>query len=281
MTFSIVGRSADGRLGVAVASKFLGIGGPVPAAEAGVGAVATQAYINLAFRPRGLAMLGTGVSAAGTVAGLIAADGEGAVDRQVGVVGAEGPGATFTGSSCTDWAGGVTGDGYAIQGNMLTGADVVGEMEKTWLAGAPQRRLAYRLLASLRAGDDAGGDKRGRQSAALLVVAKGEGYGGTSDVAVDLRVDDHPAPVRELARLLRLQTLIFTSPEPADLIELAGPVADEVRGLLAAAGQPCGESVTELDKALETWATRAGVANLEDWIVAGSIDPLVLDQLRS
>jgi uncharacterized Ntn-hydrolase superfamily protein len=273
MTFSIVGRSADGWLGVAVASKFLGIGGPVPAAEAGVGAVATQAYINLAFRPRGLALLGTGADAAGTVAGLVASDGEMAAHRQVGVVGAAGPGATYTGSSCIDWAGGVTGDGYAIQGNMLTGSDVVGDMEATWLAGTGQQRLAYRLLAALRAGDDAGGDKRGRQSAALLVVAEGEGYGGTSDVAVDLRVDDHPAPVRELERLLRMHILTFESADPAELIELTGTVADEVHGLLARAGHPG----AKLDDALLSWAT---THNFHERVVAGSIDPLLLEQLR-
>ena len=278
MTFSIVGRSADGWLGVAVASKFLGVGAAVPAALAGVGAVATQSYANLAYRPQALALLGTGVTATDAVAGLIAADGGPIEHRQVGVVGATGPGATFTGTSCHDWAGGSAGDGYAIQGNMLAGPQVVADMEAAWLAGVAQTRVAYRLLAALKAGDDAGGDRRGRQSAALYVVAKGMGYGGTSDVVVDLRVDDHPAPVAELARLMEMHTLYFERPDPATLLPLTGEVGSEVRARLTAAGHPCGESAADLDRALESWA---GIANLEERIVAGAIDPLVLDQLRA
>ncbi|AGZ43500.1 DUF1028 domain-containing protein [Actinoplanes friuliensis] len=278
MTFSIVARSADGcALGVAVASKFLGVGAAVPAALAEVGAVATQSYANLAYRPQALALLGTGVPATETVAGLIAAD-DGPVDhRQVGVVGTSGPGATFTGPACHPWAGGAAGDGFAIQGNMLAGPQVVDRMRDEWLAGAEITRLAYRLLAALRAGDEAGGDRRGRQSAALLVVAKGQGYGGTSDVLVDLRVDDHTAPVTELGRLLEMHSLYFERPDPATLLELSGPVGDEVRALLAAAGHQAGPDLADLDEALASWA---GIANLEERIVAGHIDPLVLDQLR-
>jgi len=279
MTFSIVARSADGAsLGVAVASRFLGAGAAVPAALADVGAVATQSYANLAYRPQALALLSTGMAATETVKALIAGD-AGPVDhRQVGVVGTVGDGATFTGSACHDWAGGVAGDGYAIQGNMLAGAQVVDDMEDTWLSEAGQSRLAYRLLAALRAGDEAGGDRRGRQSAALLVVAKGMGYGGTSDVVVDLRVDDHPDPVTELARLMEMHTLYFEHPDPATLIPLDGPAGEEVRALLTAAGHPAGPSPGDLDEALASWA---GIANLEERIVAGSIDPLVLDQLRA
>lgn len=278
MTFSIVARSADGRaLGVAVASKFLGAGAAVPAALADIGAVATQSYANLAYRPQALALLGTGVAATETVAALVAAD-AGPVDhRQVGVVGTSGEGATFTGTACHDWAGGTAGDGFAIQGNMLAGPQVVDGMRAAWLANADQGRLAYRLLAALRAGDEAGGDRRGRQSAALLVVAKGMGYGGTSDVVVDLRVDDHPAPVTELARLLEMHTLYFERPDPATLLDLDGPVGAEVRERLAAAGHPAGPSLAELDAALASWA---GIENLEERIVPGRIDPLVLDQLR-
>ncbi|MCA2218956.1 DUF1028 domain-containing protein [Jidongwangia harbinensis] len=279
MTFSIVARSADGTaLGVAVASRFLGAGAAVPAALADVGAVATQSYANLAYRPQALALLGTGVAAPGTVRALIAGD-DGPVDhRQVGVVGTSGPGATFTGESCHPWAGGVAGDGYAIQGNMLAGPRVVTDMEAAWQAAADQRRPAYRLLAALRAGDLAGGDRRGRQSAALLVVAKGMGYGGTSDVVVDLRVDDHADPVTELARLLEMHTLYFERPDPATLIPLDGAVADEVRSRLAAAGHPAGPGTAGLDTALAAWA---GIENLEERIVAGAIDPLVLAQLRA
>ncbi|GAB2576456.1 hypothetical protein Aab01nite_13020 [Paractinoplanes abujensis] len=275
MTFSIVARSADGKaMGVAVASKFLGVGAAVPAALADVGAVATQSYANLAYRPQALALLGTGVAATETVKALIAGDAGPIEHRQVGVVGPEGPGATFTGDQCHDWAGGVAGDGYAIQGNMLAGPAVVGDMEKAWLAAADQHRLAYRLLAALRAGDRAGGDRRGRQSAALHVVAKGLGYGGTSDVWVDLRVDDHTDPVGELGRLLGMHSLYFEFPDPATLLPLTGALADEVAARLAEAGH----AGPDLDESLASWA---GVENLEMRIVPGKIDPLVLDQLRA
>jgi uncharacterized Ntn-hydrolase superfamily protein len=279
MTFSIVARSADGAaLGVAVASKFLGAGAAVPAALADVGAVATQSYANLAYRPQALALLGTGVEAPETVKALIAGDSGPVGHRQVGVVGVSGVGATFTGPNCHDWAGGKAGDGYAIQGNMLAGPAVVADMETVWLAEAGNPRLAYRLLAALRAGDLAGGDRRGRQSAALLVVAKGMGYGGTSDVVVDLRVDDHPDPVGELARLMELHSLYFERPDPKTLIALDGAAAAEVRARLAGAGHPSGPAAADLDEALASWA---GIANLEERIVPGAIDPLVLEQLRA
>jgi uncharacterized Ntn-hydrolase superfamily protein len=273
MTFSIVARSADGQShGIAVASKFLAVGAAVPAAEADTGAVATQSYANLAYRPQGLALLRTGVDAAGVVAGLTAAD-EGRAQRQVGVVGPAGDGATYTGADCHDWAGGVAGDGFAIQGNILVGPEVVEAMRTAWLASDPAAPLARRLLATLRAGDEAGGDKRGRQSAALLVVARGQGYGGTSDVVADLRVDDHAEPVPELARLLDMHELLFGKPDPATLLALDGPLAAEVRGRLVAAGH----EGASLDDALASWA---GVENLEERIVPGKIDPLVLAHLR-
>jgi uncharacterized Ntn-hydrolase superfamily protein len=189
------------------------------------------------------------------------------------VVGTTGDGATFTGADCHPWAGGVAGDGYAIQGNILAGPEVVAGMEAAWLASAAVTRLADRLVAALRAGDLAGGDRRGRQSAALLVVAKGMGYGGTSDVWVDLRVDDHPDPVAELAHLLELHELYFERPDPATLIPLTGETADEVRALLAKAGR----AGADLDAALAGWA---GVENLEERLAAGAIDPLVLAHLR-
>jgi uncharacterized Ntn-hydrolase superfamily protein len=290
MTFSIVARSADGTAhGVAVASKFLAVGAAVPAAEAAVGSLATQSYANLAYRSQGLALLRTGVPAAGVVAGLVAADG-GRAQRQVGVVGPDGEGATYTGDACHQWAGGIAGDGYAIQGNILTGPQVVEAMRSAWLGsgvdGSAERhspatgepRLAGRLLNSLKAGDAAGGDRRGRQSAALLVVAKGQGYGGTSDVVVDLRVDDHPDPVGELARLLDIHALLFDKPDPDRLLDLSDEIADEVRARLAALGHRAdGAGGEALDAALADWA---GVENLEERLVAGRIDPLVLAHLR-
>ena len=278
MTFSIVARSADGTaLGVAVASKFLAAGAAVPAAEADVGAVATQSYANLAYRPQALALLRTGMAATEVVTALIAAD-AGRDHRQVGVVGAAGPGATFTGRSCHDWAGGAAGDGFAVQGNMLAGPGVVDAILGAWTASATEPRLASRQIAALRAGELAGGDRRGRQSAAVLVVARGKGYGGTSDVVVDLRVDDHLDPVSELARLMQMHTLYFERPDPATLIERRGDTGDEVRRRLTAAGHPAGTSVAELDEALASWA---GIENLEERVVPGHIDPLVLAQLRA
>ncbi|MFF5077848.1 DUF1028 domain-containing protein [Actinoplanes sp. NPDC000266] len=266
MTFSIVARSADGTaLGVAVASKFLGVGAAVPAALADVGAVATQSYANLAYRPQALALMATGVAATETVKALIAGDAGPVPHRQVGVVGPDGPGATFTGEECHPWAGGAAGEGYAIQGNMLAGPQVVAAVEEKWITG--ETKFQYRLLHALQAGDDAGGDRRGRQSAALYVVAKGMGYGGTSDVLVDLRVDDHPDPVGELARLLDLHTLYFERPDPATLIPLTGEIAVEVRTLLKEKGYDD----------LDSWA---GVENLEERLVDGNIDPLVLGILR-
>ncbi|HZN76010.1 MAG TPA: DUF1028 domain-containing protein [Micromonosporaceae bacterium] len=277
MTFSIVARSADGTAyGVAVASKFLAVGAAVPAAEAGVGALATQSYANLAYRPQGLALLRTGVAPADVVAGLTAADG-GRAQRQLGVVGSTGDGATFTGESCHEWAGGVAGDGYAIQGNILTGPEVVDAMAAAW-ATAADARFARQLLAALRAGDEAGGDRRGRQSAALLVVAPKQGYGGTSDVVVDLRVDDHTDPVGELSRLLDLHALYFDKPAPEALLDLTGELAAEVATRLTELGRaPADDTPAALDDALASWA---GVENLEERIVAGQIDPLVLDHLR-
>lgn len=275
MTFSIVARSADGRLhGVAVASKFLAAGAVVPAAEAEVGALATQAYANLAYRPQGLAMLRTGVAAADVVAGLVAAD-AGRAQRQLGVVGADGDGATYTGAGCHDWAGGQAGPGWAVQGNILVGPQVVEAVRDSWLGDDDDQRFAERLVAALRAGDEAGGDRRGRQSAGLLVVAKGGGYGGSGDVVVDLRVDDHPDPVAELARLLDIHSLLFGRPDPGALLDLAGELAGEVAALLTAAGHP--PEGADLDAALASWA---GVENLEERLVPGRIDPVVLTQLR-
>ncbi|MCW3840010.1 DUF1028 domain-containing protein [Micromonospora yasonensis] len=274
MTFSIVARSADGRLhGVAVASKFLAAGALVPAAEAEVGAVATQAHVNLAYRTQGLALLRSGVAAAGVVAGLVAAD-PGRDDRQLGVVGATGEGTTWTGPRCHPWAGGQAGDGWAAQGNILAGPHVIDAVRDAWLAGV-ELPFPQRLLAALHAGDRAGGDRRGRQSAGLLVVQRRGGYAGTGDELVDLRVDDHPDPVTELGRLLDIHTMLFGKPDPATLRDLTGPLAEEVAALLAAAGHPVGAA--GLDDALASWA---GVENLEERIVAGRIDAIVLDHLR-
>ncbi|WP_099904396.1 DUF1028 domain-containing protein [Streptomyces sp. TLI_171] len=264
MTFSIVARDGSA-FGVAVASKFLAVGALVPAAEARVGALASQAWANVAYRPQGLAMLGSGVAPDGVVAALLAAD-DGRPNRQLGVVGPEGPGATFTGQDCLPWAGGVAGEGYAIQGNILAGPEVVRDMEAVWLASA-ELPFADRLVAALAAGDAAGGDSRGRQSAALYLVDPGRGVGGWGDTAYDLRVDDHPDPVAELRRLLAVHEVLHGTPDPAELLRLDGELAVEVRELLSAVGYD----------SLDRWA---GVENLEGRLVPGWIDPLVLNHLR-
>ncbi|MBN1465958.1 DUF1028 domain-containing protein [candidate division KSB1 bacterium] len=204
-TFSIVGCDPDaGELGVAVASRFFAVGSVVPWAKAGVGAVATQSFANTSFGWRGLDLLEKGIAPAEAMAMLLKSDDHSA-RRQVGIVAADGRSATFTGDSCNAWAGGRHGENYACQGNILTGEDVVAAMEEVFLntTGA----LAERLYAALLAGDAKGGDARGKQSAALLVVREGAGYGGYTDRAIDIRVDDHLAPLQELGRLLALAQL--------------------------------------------------------------------------
>jgi uncharacterized Ntn-hydrolase superfamily protein len=212
MTFSIVASNTGrSQFGVAVASKFLAVGSVVPAASAGVGALATQAWANTAYRADGIALLANGATAQETVTTLTGSDAKRQV-RQLGVLDAHGGSATYTGEQCTDWAGGVCGDGYAIQGNILVGSRVIAVMEQAWLDSDPDGPLARRLLAALAAGDAAGGDKRGRQSAALLVAGAEGGYLDEDDVIVDLRVDDHQAPIPELARLLDLHGMVFGNP---------------------------------------------------------------------
>jgi uncharacterized Ntn-hydrolase superfamily protein len=271
MTFSIA--ATDGAAwGVAVASKFLAVGSAVPAARSEVGAIATQSYANLAYRPDGLALLEQGRTAQETLDALTTGD-DLRAQRQAGIVDGKGNAATFTGDECNPWAGGVTGDGYAIQGNILTGPEVVAAMERAWLASDARAPLARRLLAALEAGDAAGGDSRGRQSAAILVASAGDGYGGTSDIAVDLRVDDHELPIPEIIRLLDVHDVFFTPADPDAALPLEGELADEVRSGLARLGH----DNADLDRALADWA---GVENLEERMTAGKIDPVVLEMLR-
>ena len=224
-TFSIVALDPDtDELGVAVQSKFLAVGAVVPWARAGVGAVATQAMANYNYGPRGLDMMSMGNSADETVQALISSDDE-REHRQVGVVDASGRAATFTGDKCFEWAGGVVGEHYAAQGNILVGRETVEAMAATFESVSGE--FAGRLLAALDAGQAAGGDSRGKQSAALLVVREGGGYGGDNDTVVDLRVDDHPEPISELIRLRALHTLYFGETEVVVAV-------DEVRRDVAA-----------------------------------------------
>ena len=199
-TFSIVGRDpATGELGVAVASKFFAVGTVVPWAKAGVGAVATQAYANTSFGWRGLRLFEQGLTPEETAKVMLRLD-DNAQQRQLGLVAADGSSYSFTGDKCLDWAGGRTGENYAVQGNILAGEQVVLAMEESFLS--TQGSLADRLYAALLAGEKAGGDARGKQSAALLVVSENGGYGGFTDKAIDIRVDDHEQPFKELGRLL-------------------------------------------------------------------------------
>jgi uncharacterized Ntn-hydrolase superfamily protein len=254
VTFSIAARAEDA-WGVAVASTFLAVGSVVPAVRPGVGAVATQAMARVAYLDEVLTALGAGGTLPEALDRAVAAD-EGREHRQVGVVGPGGA-ATWTGSACVSWAGGVSGgdatSAYAIQGNILTGPEVVEAMERAWHDGAG-RRLDERLVAVLLAGDAAGGDARGRQSAALLV-----------------RVDDHPSAPRELARLHDLATLYFGTPEGVRPLE--GDLADEVRDRLAAEGY----RGADLAASLEAWM---GAVNLENRHTADGIDARVLAVLR-
>ncbi len=271
MTFSIAA-SQDDAFGVAVASKFIAVGSVVPAARIGVGAVATQAMAKVSYRDDVLDLLATGLDAEQAVASVTGAD-EGRAHRQLGVVAATSQ-ASYTGPECMDWAGGRSGADasgrYAIQGNILTGEDVVLAMERAWLdaAGMP---LPRRLLAALLAGDAAGGDSRGRQGAALLVVQPGKGY-DESGVLVDLRVDDHPAAPDELGRLLDLNDLYFG--EPQDVQPLTGPLADEVTTRLGLLGH----RAPSADEALASWS---GVENYEMLLTPGGIDGRVLAALRA
>lgn len=206
-TFSIVGYdSNNGDLGIAVQSKFFAVGAVVPWAEAGVGAIATQSWANTTYGPRGLELLKIGLSAQQTLDHLLRDD-SGRKTRQVGIVDANGNIANYTGEECHDWAGAISGKNYTAQGNILTGEDVVKAMGKAF--EETEGELADKLMAALSAGQEKGGDKRGQQSAALLVVRKNGGYGGFNDRYIDLRVDDAEKPIQELHRLLDIHKTFF------------------------------------------------------------------------
>jgi uncharacterized Ntn-hydrolase superfamily protein len=281
-TFSIVAIDpATGELGVAVASKFLAVGAVVPWARAGVGAVATQSYANVSYGPTGLELTAAGYSASETLARLLADDPEREL-RQVGIVDARGGTATFTGSACHAWAGGRTGPGYAVQGNILTGPEVVNAMARTF--ETTEGPLAARLLAALAAGDTAGGDRRGKQSAALLVVKERGGYGGYTDRFIDLRVDDHPEPVAELERLYGIWRLYFEKPKPEDRLPLEGAVLVELQELIRTLGYYQGPVHGQWDEATRrAYATLIGNENFEERIPldADWIDRAVLEYLRA
>jgi uncharacterized Ntn-hydrolase superfamily protein len=271
-TYSIAACDLEaGRWAVATQSKFLAVGSIVTWAEPHAGAVATQSYANPRYGPEGLSLLREGLSAQEVVERLTSAD-EGREHRQLGVVDREGRGATFTGSECYDWAGGRTGPGYAAQGNILVSGATVDALAETFeeTAGQP---LAERLLACLDAAQAAGGDSRGQQSAALLVVEKNGGYANLSDVVVDLRVDDHERPLEELRRLYGLHQAIFGKTPREEWLPVDEELEAELRERLARLGYE-GEPAD----ALPRWA---GNENLEERVDgAEAIDPVVLEELR-
>jgi uncharacterized Ntn-hydrolase superfamily protein len=266
-TYSICACDLDaGQWGVATQSKFLAVGSVVPWAAPHVGAIATQSYANPRYGPEGLELLREGLSAEEVVERLTAADGDRA-HRQLGVVDGEGRAATFTGDECHVWAGGRTGSGYAAQGNILVSGATVDALAETFEATGG-RPLAERLLDCLDAAEAAGGDSRGRQSAALLVVERDAGYASLSDTLVDLRVDDHPDPLVELRRIHRLHDLLFGTTPRQDWIPVDDALRAELAERLARAGQP----------SLAAWA---GVENLEERVEGDdAVDPVVLERLR-
>ena len=266
-TYSIVGCDLEARQwGVAVQSKFLAVGSVVPWAEAEVGAVATQAYANPSYGPNGLTLLREGLSASEVVERLTAAD-DGRDDRQLGVVDARGGSASWTGPGCNDWAGGRTGSCYAAQGNILVGEETVAALAETF-EQSQDRPLAEKLLEALAAAQAAGGDSRGQQSAALLVVERNGGYAGLSDVLVDVRVDDHDRPIEELRRIYELHQQLFGRTPERFWLPLEGELRDEVDERLGRLGFD----------SLEAWAS---VENLEERVSGyDAIDPVVLDALR-
>jgi uncharacterized Ntn-hydrolase superfamily protein len=271
-TYSIVACDLDaGQWGVAVQSKFLAVGSVVPWAEPHVGAIATQSYANPRYGPDGLALLREGGSAAEVVEALTAAD-EGRAERQVGIVDGHGHAATFTGDACHAWAGGRTGDGYAAQGNILISVETVDGLAMTFEQNG-HLSLAERLIECLAAAQAAGGDRRGQQSASLLVVEKDAGYANLSDLVVDLRVDDHELPIVELRRLYGLHNELFGVTPPEDWVVVDGSLAAELRDRLARLGYD-----DEIGKAFNDWA---GTENLEERVDGVErIDPVVLGALR-
>lgn len=279
-TFSIVGFDPEtGDLGIAVESKFPGVGEMVPWAKAGVGAIATQSLANLSYGPNGLKLLEMGLSPEQVIKALSEADPL-AKERQWAVVDAKGRSANFTGEGCFDWAGGRTGPNYAVQGNLLVSEETVIALEKTFLE--TDGFLGDRLLAALEAGQAAGGDRRGQQSAAMLIVRAGAGYDGTNDRMVDLRVYDNPLPIKELRRIYKLHKIHFFPTDPKDLIKIEGELAKELKQFLTEAGHYKGT----IDGIFEEVAIRA----LMDWMYwenydvrvreDGQIDRVVLEIMR-
>lgn len=256
-TFSIVAYDPKTKdLGVAVESRFVAVGSVVPFARAGLGAVATQSFANTTFGPKALAMLRRGLAPKDVLKAIVAAD-KGAAQRQVGIVDSRGRAASFTGKECFPWAGHLVGKNYACQGNILAGEEVVKSMARAF--DVTQGDLPVRLLAALSAGQRAGGDKRGQQSAALLVVREGGGYGGFNDRWIDVRVDDHPTPIEELVRVFNIYDVTLLNREdPKDVVPLTASTLREIQAGLASLGFYRGPVTGQFDAktkaAFKAWA---------------------------
>ena len=280
-TFSIVAYDPKtGELGIAVESKFLSVGAVVPWAQAGVGAIATQSWANTSYGPRGLKMLKQGMTPKQVGKQLTAAD-DNAAQRQFGMVDAKGRAFTFTGKSCNEWAGGLVGKNYAAQGNILAGASVIDAVAHTFESA--QGTLAERLVAALAAGQTAGGDRRGQESAALLVVRARGGYGGFNDRYIDLRVDDHPAPIDELKRLLDLHHLYLGKTDPKDVLPIDAAIGRELQTIMSKRGYYAGALDGNWNEASDkAFRVFSGVENVEDRLIDGAfIDLVVLEFLRT
>lgn len=276
-TFSIVGYDPKAEeWGIAVQSKFIACAAVVSWARAGAGAVATQSYANTSYGPRGLELMAAGMSAQQALELLLADDPE-REKRQVGLVDAKGNAATFTGSECFDWAGGICGDNFAAQGNILVGRETVDAMAETFTATPGP--LAERLLAALDAGQAAGGDSRGKQAAGLLVVRDKGGYGGFNDRAVDLRVDEHPDPIKELIRIYKLHKIYFGKPAPGDIIDIDAKLRQQIVSHLRTLGYLGEQIENDFDKALTNFLQNENFEERQQ--PPGKIDKAVYEFLAS
>lgn len=278
-TFSIIGFDPDTReWGIAVQSKFLGVGAVVPWAKAETGAIATQSFANTAFGPDGLMYLDRGLSPDEVVEKLIEDDPDREL-RQFAVMDRHGETAVFTGNDCYDWAGHQEGAFCTAQGNILVSEETVQQLTHTFESA--QGSLAERLIEALEQGQEAGGDSRGKQSAALFVVKEEGGYGGYNDRVYDLRVDDHKEPIQELRRLYDLHQLYFTRPKEEDLLVIEGELLNELIDLLRVQEiqTPNADSYTdEVKEALKTYYMRENFE--ERWLEDARIDPEVLSYMR-
>jgi uncharacterized Ntn-hydrolase superfamily protein len=280
-TFSIVAYDREtATWGVAVQSKFISVGSVVPFAEAGVGAIATQALANVAYGPEGLALLRQGLGAPEVVRRLTEAD-AGRDERQLGVVDANGGSASFTGAKCMEWAGHEVGNGFACQGNILFAREVVLAMARTYESTGGD--ILDRLLAALAAGQREGGDRRGMQSAALYAVRKGGGYGAGNDRWVDIRVDEHPSPIEELKRVFQIYDMTMLNREdPATLLVIEGDVARGLQHDLGVLGYYSGRLTGSWDAVSQAAFTRfLGEHNFENKVRDdGKVWPSIVNYLK-